>query len=50
VVEQGPSRKYYHLTDRGTKELAKSTREWTTFARQLMAVLGSDAEAEPASA
>lgn len=50
VVEQGPSRKYYHLTERGTKELAKSAREWTTFARQLMAVLGSDTEAEPASA
>jgi PadR family transcriptional regulator PadR len=50
VVEQGPSRKYYHLTERGAKELAKSAREWTTFARQLMAVLGSDTEAEPASA
>ena len=50
VVERGPSRKYYHLTEKGTRELVRSAREWTSFARQLIAVVGSDAEAEPATA
>lgn len=40
VVEQGPSRKYYYLTDKGREELARSRREWTTFADQLLALLG----------
>lgn len=40
VVEQGPSRKYYHLTDKGRAELARSQSEWKTFAERLLAVLG----------
>jgi PadR family transcriptional regulator PadR len=40
VVEQGPSRKYYHLTQEGQEELARSRRDWTTFAERLLALLG----------
>jgi len=40
VVEEGPSRKYYHLTDKGRHELARSRRDWTTFTDQLLALLG----------
>jgi len=40
VVEQGPSRKYYYLTDKGREELARSRREWTAFVDQLLALLG----------
>ena len=40
VVEEGPSRKYYHLTDKGREELARSRQEWATFADQLLALLG----------
>jgi PadR family transcriptional regulator PadR len=48
VVEKGPSRKYYRLTDEGRKALAASTREWTTFSRRLLSILGEQ-RAEPAS-
>ena len=41
VVEEGPSRKYYHLTDKGREELAHSRNEWVTFAERLLSVLGS---------
>ena len=40
VVEEGPSRKYYHLTDLGREELARAHGEWATFADRLLAVLG----------
>jgi len=40
VVEEGPSRKYYHLTDKGREELARSRKEWATFAERLLALLG----------
>ena len=40
VVEEGPSRKYYHLTDKGREELSRSRQEWTTFADRLLALLG----------
>ncbi len=40
VVEEGPSRKYYHLTDKGREELVRSRQEWATFADQLLALLG----------
>lgn len=40
VVEEGPSRKFYHLTDKGREELARSQQEWATFADRLLAVLG----------
>jgi PadR family transcriptional regulator PadR len=39
VVEEGPSRKYYHLTDKGREELARSRQEWATFAERLLALL-----------
>jgi PadR family transcriptional regulator PadR len=41
VVEEGPSRKFYHLTEQGRAELARSQQEWTTFADRLLAVLGA---------
>ena len=40
VVEKGPSRKYYHLTEEGKKVLADSSREWATFSRRLLNILG----------
>ena len=40
VVEKGPSRRYYHVTEEGRKVLADSTREWTTFSRRLLSILG----------
>ena len=40
VVEEGPSRKYYHLTDKGREELIRSREEWATFAERLLALLG----------
>jgi len=40
VVEAGPSRKYYHLTERGREELTRSQQEWSAFADKLLAVLG----------
>jgi len=40
VVAEGPSRKYYHLTDLGRQELTRAQGEWTTFADRLLAVLG----------
>ena len=40
VVQDGPSRKYYHLTDRGREELARSQQEWRAFADKLLSVLG----------
>jgi PadR family transcriptional regulator PadR len=40
VVEEGPSRKYYHLTDKGREELAHSRKEWEIFAERLLALLG----------
>lgn len=46
VVEKGPSRKYYHLTEEGKRVLAASVREGTTFSRRLLSMLGeSSAEA-----
>lgn len=40
VVEEGPSRKVYHLTSKGREELARSQSEWATFTDRLLAVLG----------
>jgi len=40
VVEEGPSRKYYYLTEKGREELARSRRDWTAFADRLLALLG----------
>lgn len=41
VTDQGPARKYYHLTDKGRRSLDKSADEWGTFARKLLTVLDS---------
>ena len=48
VVQKGPSRKYYHITEEGRNALAASTREWTTFSKQLLSILG-EGRTEPAS-
>jgi PadR family transcriptional regulator PadR len=48
VVEKGPSRKYYHITEEGRKVLADSTKEWTTFSQRLLRILGEQGT-EPAS-
>lgn len=40
VVEQGPSRKYYHLTDKGRRELDRLQRDWAAFTEQMLALLG----------
>jgi PadR family transcriptional regulator PadR len=48
VVEKGPSRKYYHITEDGRRVLADSVREWTTFSQRLLSILGEQGT-EPAS-
>ena len=45
VVEEGPSRKYYHITDTGREELAKSARKWTDFSRHLLKLLEGSSSA-----
>jgi PadR family transcriptional regulator PadR len=40
VVEDGPSRKYYHITDAGRTELEKSSQQWSDFSRHLLKLLG----------
>jgi PadR family transcriptional regulator PadR len=40
VVDKGPSRKYYRLTDAGRKALTDSAEEWTTFSQRLLSILG----------
>jgi DNA-binding PadR family transcriptional regulator len=39
VVEEGPSRKYYSITDKGRDMLARKSRDWSDFARALLQVL-----------
>lgn len=39
VVEDGPSRKYYHITEEGQAELEKSARKWSDFSRHLLKLL-----------
>ena len=39
VIEEGPSRKYYSITDLGQDELARKSRNWSSFARALLHVL-----------
>ena len=48
VVDKGPSRKYYHLTDDGRKALTDSAEEWTTFSQRLLSILGEQ-HTEPAA-
>ena len=44
VVEDGPSRKYYHITEAGQSELATSAQQWTDFSRHLLKLLGGLAQ------
>ena len=39
VVAEGPSRKYYHITEKGKRALVDVAAEWTTFSRKILAVL-----------
>ena len=41
VVAEGPSRKYYHITDKGKRALVDVAVEWTTFSRKILAMLES---------
>lgn len=40
VVEDGPSRKYYYITEEGHQELEKSSQQWSDFSRHLLKLLG----------
>ena len=44
VVEDGPSRKYYTITEAGRTELEKSAQQWTDFSRNLLNLLGGLAQ------
>jgi DNA-binding PadR family transcriptional regulator len=39
VIEEGPSRKYYAITDQGRDALTRSSSDWGQFARALLRVL-----------
>jgi PadR family transcriptional regulator PadR len=39
VVEEGPSRKYYAITEKGQNALKQKSRDWSAFARALLQVL-----------
>jgi PadR family transcriptional regulator PadR len=39
VVQEGPSRKYYTITDKGSDTLARRSKDWGDFARALLHVL-----------
>jgi PadR family transcriptional regulator PadR len=39
IVEEGPSRKYYTVTDQGRDALAAHSQDWSQFARALLRVL-----------
>lgn len=39
VVEEGPSRKYYTITEQGQDTLTIRSRDWSAFARALLRVL-----------
>ena len=41
VVSEGPSRKYYHITDAGRAELEAGAGQWRDFSRGLLKVLGN---------
>jgi len=40
VVAEGPSRKYYHITDKGRSALQEGVNQWRDFSRSLLKVLG----------
>lgn len=37
--DKGPDRKYYHLTAKGQKELAREKEEWNAFSKAMNKVL-----------
>ena len=39
VIEEGPSRKYYYITEAGRTELNKSVQKWSDFSRNLLKLL-----------
>jgi PadR family transcriptional regulator PadR len=39
VVAEGPSRKYYHITEKGKRALVDVAAEWTTFSHKILAIL-----------
>jgi PadR family transcriptional regulator PadR len=39
VVADGPSRKYYHLTNAGRTALQEGTRQWQAFSEGLLKIL-----------
>ena len=41
--EQGRKRKYYHITKKGIKELAKSREEWKTYSSAVGKVVSGEA-------
>jgi PadR family transcriptional regulator PadR len=43
VVDNGPSRKYYYMTEKGQRALAQSTQECITFTERLLAMLAPEA-------
>jgi len=40
VVAEGPSRKYYHLTEAGQSALAEGVNRWRDFSHSLLKILG----------
>ena len=39
VVQEGPSRKYYTITDKGNDTLARRSKDWSDLAHALLRVL-----------
>jgi len=39
VITEGPSRKYYDITEQGKLELEKSAQQWSDFSRHLLKLL-----------
>ncbi len=40
VVTDGPSRKYYYITDAGRAALRENATQWVNFSRSLLKLLG----------
>ena len=39
IVNEGPPRKYYHITDAGQESLLKSAAQWVDFSHSLLKLL-----------
>ena len=48
VQPSGPARKVYRITEKGLKELSKRRKDWEEYVRNMQAILGGDAHAQPA--